>query len=100
MEQIQTVLDSMNLTIDKAINILIPIAILIIGWLLALILSGGVRRLLKRTKVDDKIAELLVGKERAASIDTARWTGKLVYYIVMLLVIVGFLQRLGRRSRC
>jgi len=73
------------------------IGVLIGGWLVALIGSAIIRRALKRTTIDDKIAALIWGDEEveAGRVDVERWAGKVVYYFIMLFVVVAFLQALN-----
>ena len=73
------------------------IAILIGGWLLALIVSAIIRSVLKRTKVDERIAKLIRAEDEveAGRVQVTHWTGKAVYYLIMLFVVVAFLQALN-----
>lgn len=75
-------------------RLIVPIAILVIGWIVAFALGAIVRGALRRTAVDDKIAKKILGEERAQRVDTARWTGKLIYYVVLVFVVLLFLQSL------
>ncbi len=76
-------------------NLLAALAILIIGWLVALALAAMVRGILKRTSVDNRLLEMAAGPERASRGQAERWISSGVYYLVMLLVLVAFLQALG-----
>jgi hypothetical protein len=73
------------------------IGVLIGGWLVALIGSAITRRVLRRTAIDDRIASLIWGDEEveAGRVDVERWSGKIVYYLIMLFVVVAFLQALN-----
>lgn len=68
--------------------------ILVLGWLVALITSSGVRKLLNRTTIDNRLTAWLgPGKDRAgyhveAGIATA------VYYLIILFVLIAFFQAL------
>ncbi len=75
-------------------NALGALAILVGGWLVALFVAAIVRRVLRRTTIDDRIAAFIWGEEevKAGRIDIERWVGKAVYYLIMLFVIVAFLQ--------
>lgn len=76
-------------------GLLAAVAVLIVGWLLAFVLSAVVRRLMKRTQLDDRLA-IWLGDETTAPHDTfERWIPRAVYYLVLLLVLVAFLQTLG-----
>ena len=93
-ERLRITLEEWGLDANLLLDIIIPVAILLFGWLAAIFIGGMVRRALNRTQLDDKIARLIVG-DGADSIDSARWTGKAVYYLVMLFVLMAFLARLG-----
>jgi TRAP-type mannitol/chloroaromatic compound transport system permease small subunit len=73
------------------------IGILVGGWLVALIGSAIIRGVLKRTGIDDRIATLIRPEEEAETgrIEVARWSGKAVYYLIMMFVVVAFLQALN-----
>lgn len=72
-------------------NLLGALAILIIGWLVALVVSAIVRSGLQRTQVITRIT----GKEAAEGSDAEQWIGKGVFYLIMLFVLVAFFQALG-----
>lgn len=76
-------------------NLLAALAILIVGWLVALLFAAMTRSVLKRVSVDNRLLELAAGPERAAKGQAERWVSSAVYYLVMLLVLVAFLQALG-----
>jgi len=63
----------------------------------AIIVSAITRGVLKRTKIDNKLATLIRGdeKDKDGGFEVERWAGKAVYYLIMLFVIVGFLQALN-----
>lgn len=71
------------------------LAILVIGWIVAMIIASIVRGVLNRTTLDTRLAGLLIGEERAKSMEISKGAGKLVFYIVMLFVLVAFFQTLG-----
>ncbi len=67
--------------------------VLFVGWLIAWIVSGVVRRLLHRTTLDNRIATWVAGEdEEGAAIPIERWVGRLVFWPI-------FLLRLGRVHR-
>lgn len=75
-------------------NLLGALAILIVGWLVALIAAAIVRAALRRTNVDNKLASLVTAQEGAKA-PVEKWVSKVVYYLIMLFVLVAFLQALG-----
>ncbi len=90
----------MNEILDKAMpvistyapRILAALAILIIGWLVALAISAGVRRLLHRTGLNDRLPGWL---SNGGTGNAAAGLAKLVFYILMLFVIIATFQALG-----
>lgn len=71
------------------------LAILIIGWLVALLLRRMTFAALKRTTWDDKIAEKLGFQTDASTSDRVeKVASSTVYYIVLALVFVAFFDRL------
>lgn len=71
------------------------LAILFIGWLVALLIAAIVRGVLRRTTLDNRLASWFVGEEAGKAIPVEKWTAKGVYYLVMLFVLVAFFQILG-----
>jgi len=76
-------------------NLIGALAILVIGWLVALVVSAIVRGALRRTELDDRLARWIFGEEEAKAIETERWIAKGVYYLIMLFVLIAFFQTLG-----
>jgi len=76
-------------------NFIGGLAILIIGWLVALVVSAIVRKALRRTTLDDRLARWIFGEEKARAIEAERWVAKGVYYLIMLFVLIAFFQALG-----
>jgi hypothetical protein len=75
---------------------LAAIGVLFAGWLVALIAAAIVRGALRRTKLDERISRMITGgDETTEPIDAARWASRIVYYLIMLFAVVGFLQTLN-----
>lgn len=77
------------------IHLLVPIAVLVVGWIAALLISGTFRRLLERTDLDNRLAHLIVGPEAGTRIPVEKWAGKGVFYVLMLFVAVAFFHTSG-----
>lgn len=88
MDQLRT------FAVDGLPKLIIPIAILVVGWVVAIALGAVVRAALQRTRFDDKIAERVLSEERAKRVDTARWVGQVVYYVALVFVLLLFFQSL------
>jgi hypothetical protein len=76
-------------------QILVALAILVGGWLVALVISALFRLALKRTEIDNRLAQWLVGEEKIEGIDVEKWMARLLFYLLMVFVLVGFFQALG-----
>ena len=63
------------------------LAVLIVGWLVALIISAVVRAALQRTELANRIARWLAWEEKAREIGVERWTAGGVFYLIMLFVL-------------
>jgi len=74
-------------------------AVLIVGWLVALVIAAVVRAVVKRTALSKVLARLIWpekrGREKGKIVDVERWVGKGVFYLVMLFVLIAFFQALG-----
>jgi hypothetical protein len=89
----QPFIDQMTRTFgDYVLSIGGAALILIGGWLLALLISALVRKGLERVSFDNRLAERL-GFDRS-KVNLEAIIGKVVYYIIMLLVLVAVFQAL------
>ncbi len=87
--------DFVNQISGSAVSVLGAIGILVIGWIVALIVGGIVRRVFRRTGLDDRLMKW-IGRDTADDgVDTSRLIGKAAFYLVMLFVLLAFFQRLG-----
>ena len=73
-------------------NLIGALGILVIGWIVALVASAIVRGALKRTTLDNRLAELATGGK---PIPIERHVGTAVYWVIMLFVVVAVLQALN-----
>ena len=76
-------------------NLLGALAILVIGWLVALVVAAVVRGALHRTSLDNRVAGWLVGDAGAGEVPVERYVGKAFYYVIMVFVLVAFFQALN-----
>ena len=72
----------------------IALLILVFGWIAAKIISAGVKGLLDKTTVDNKLASFLTGEEES-DVDIEGIIGTATYWIIMLLVTVAIFDVLG-----
>jgi hypothetical protein len=71
------------------------LAILVIGWLVALILSSVIRSLLMRSNLNTKLASWSGETQTGKTPDVAKGIGKAAFWIIMVLVLIAFFQVLG-----
>lgn len=89
----QTILVQIYESVGSYIPQLIgALVILIVGWLIAFIISNLVRRLLKRTDLDNKLVSW-VTVEKAPNVEQG--VGRVVFWLIMILVLIAFFQALG-----
>ncbi|TFH49196.1 MAG: hypothetical protein E4G89_05190 [Methanothrix sp.] len=76
-------------------NLIGALVVLIVGWLVALIVSSIIGKALQRTGMDEKIARKVVGEQKAQGMQPHRWISKIIYYVLLFFVFVAFFQVLG-----
>jgi len=80
--------------VPYAPKLLGALAILVIGWLGAILIAFIVRATLRRTGLDRKLAEWCAG-EGAEAPKIERGVAKGAYYLVLIFVVVAFFDTLG-----
>lgn len=73
-------------------NLLAGLAVLVVGWIVALLIAAIVRKALSKVSIDNTIARWLSGKGRDETIPVEKWAGTAAFYLVMLFVVIAFLQ--------
>ncbi len=92
----QTILDETVQSLSNYVpSLVIAVAILVVGWLAALIIAALVRVALHRAAVDNRVAAWIVDEEAVRGLNVERWLSRLVFWILMVFVLVAFFQRLG-----
>jgi len=70
------------------------IAILLLGWIVAALVSSAVRGLLKRTEIDNRIVGMTAGQQ-SQGLNIENIIATIVFWIVMILAIVAALNVLN-----
>lgn len=83
-----------RLSLEYATPLLKALAILIVGWVVAKLLSKGVKKLLGKTEIDNQIAERLTGG-RSEDLDVEKGVAQFIYWLVLLFALMGAFQSLG-----
>lgn len=73
-------------------NLLAGLVVLILGWLVAVLASYIVRKLLGKVSIDNKFARWMAGPEAKKELPIERWAGTAVFFLIMMLVVIAFLQ--------
>jgi hypothetical protein len=73
----------------------IALLILLIGYIIARIVAGVVRRLLKRTNLDNRIEDALTEPGETKKFEVEDVIAKVVFWLLMIFVFVAFFNRLG-----
>ena len=73
-------------------SLLGALAILLIGWLVALVVAAVVRGALHRTTIDNRITAWMGASEE---LEVERYAGKTAFWLVMLFVLVAFFEALN-----
>ncbi|MBD2109356.1 mechanosensitive ion channel [Nodosilinea sp. FACHB-13] len=71
------------------------IALLLLGWLIATVAALVVRSLLRRTDLDNRLANWALGRSPDQSIPIEKWVSTLVYWVIFLFAIVASLNALN-----
>jgi len=76
-------------------KLLAALAILVLGWLAARILGAMFSAALRRTHLDNRLAQWMAGDGSAKAMPVENWVGKAVFYLLMVFVLVAFFEALG-----
>ena len=77
------------------LNLLIALLILIVGYIVARILGSLTRRLLKRTNLDNRLADSLSEPDEPRRFNVENVIASVVFWLAMLFVLVAFFDRLN-----
>ena len=76
------------------LNIAIAVAILIGGWLAAVVARALTRWGLRRSGLDRRLSSMSGSPGVEGAVNLSSWISRAVYYLILLLVLVVVLQRL------
>ncbi|WP_420645764.1 mechanosensitive ion channel [Candidatus Leptofilum sp.] len=71
------------------------VLLLIVGYLVARLVASLIRRLLKRTNLDNQAAKWFEGEDGVRPFSVEDVIGKIVFWLIFLFFIVGFLQQIN-----
>jgi hypothetical protein len=76
-------------------SLVVALVILVVGYILARLIAGVIRRLLKRTNLDNRLADALSQPDERREYHVEDLIGKIVFWLLFLFVLVAFFQTLG-----
>ncbi|MEY3869753.1 MAG: hypothetical protein RLZZ338_3644 [Cyanobacteriota bacterium] len=77
------------------IDLALAIAILVVGYIIALLAQSLTNKLLHTTNLDNRLASWILGQPPGAeSPPVEKWFGSAVFWLVMIFALVGFLDKL------
>lgn len=76
-------------------DLAIALIILVVGYIVARIVAGITRRLLKRTNLDNRLADALSQPGETRKFEVEDVIGKIVFWLLMIFVFVAFFERIG-----
>ena len=69
--------------------------ILLVGWIIASIVRGVVKKILHNTEIDNQIAGWISGNDSSdSSIPIEKWLSDFAYWLIILFAVVAFLNTL------
>jgi len=71
------------------------IVLLLVGWVIATVAAAIIKNLLKRTRIDDRIANWATGNDPDQAIPVEKWVATLVYWVIFLFAIIAALNALN-----
>ncbi len=77
------------------VDLAIALLILLIGYIVARIIAGVVRRLLKRIGLDNRIAGTLSEPDKKRQFEVEDVVAKVIFWLLMIFVFVAFFNQLG-----
>ncbi|WP_225885423.1 mechanosensitive ion channel [Leptolyngbya sp. KIOST-1] len=71
------------------------IALLLLGWIVATVVALAIRKLLRQTSLDDRLANWALGRPADAPVQVEKWVSAVVYWVIFLFAIVASLNALN-----
>ncbi|MGF1589285.1 MAG: mechanosensitive ion channel [Pleurocapsa sp.] len=80
------------------LSIISAILIFVIGWIIAAVLKGLIKKILNSTDIDNRLAAAVMGQRGGESLPIESWIANLVFWIIMLFVIIAALNALNLQA--
>ncbi len=92
----QELLNQILETVGMYVPVLLAgLAVLLVGWLAAMIIAAMVKGIIKRTSLKDKLTNWFAETKGAGTVPVEKYVSRVVFYFLMLFVLVAFFQTLG-----
>ena len=82
----------------SVLGVIKAILIFVIGWIIAAIIKGIVKKVLNSTDIDNKLAAAITGQRGGESLPIESWIANLIFWIIMLFVIIAALNALNLQA--
>ena len=90
-----------QLGIDLGVSVLgviKAILIFLVGWIIASVIKGVVKKILNSTDIDNKLAAAVTGQRGETSLPIESWIANLIFWLIMLFVIIAALNALNLQA--
>lgn len=95
MAPLESFVSEMSTTLGSFLPSLIwAIVILIAGWIVATIAASITKGILKRTTLDDRLTNMVMGQAPDRDVPIEAWVATAVYWIILIFTLVAFLNAL------
>ena len=82
----------------SVLGVIKAILIFIVGWIIASIIKGVVKKILNSTDIDNKLAAAVTGQRGETSLPIESWIANLIFWLIMLFVIIAALNALNLQA--
>ena len=79
---------------EALINLLIALGILVGGWVVARVAGFLAKRLIRRTRLVERLGGSMEKEAAAAQPVVEQWASRIVFWLIMLFVLIAFFQQL------
>ncbi len=95
MAPLESFVSEMSTTLGSFLPSLIwAIVILIAGWIVATVAASITKGILKRTTLDDRLTNMVMGQAPDRDVPIETWVATAVYWIILIFTLVAFLNAL------
>ena len=78
-----------------SLKLAIALGILLVGWLVALLISGLARKALAKARIEKFLGKATFFDDMGKSIPVEKWIARAIFYLLMVFVFIAFFEALG-----